>query len=181
MRKATPELDLDLDHLLRDRRANLDSVTVEWWAPRCLLPRLDGDARSSGHGLRHPLRVRHVSPGDPRRLAGGADRLLAALRQSLGDPPSPGGRRGRASAATPSMDGRVLGQTRSVGPNSSSREFPTIHPSLGYRSGIANYPKAMAIRATRAFYSRRFNSGDYQGAVGAKFSPKDIQGVVSQR
>ena len=34
------------------------------------LPRLAGHARDPGHRLRHPLRVRHLRPGDPRRLAG---------------------------------------------------------------------------------------------------------------
>ncbi len=38
---------------------------------RGLLPRLDGDAGDPVARLRHPLRVRHLRPGDPRRLAGG--------------------------------------------------------------------------------------------------------------
>ena len=46
------------------------------------LPRHAGDAR---HRLRHPLRVRHLRPGHPRRLAGGGDGQVAAARQSLGD------------------------------------------------------------------------------------------------
>ena len=38
------------------------------------------------HRLRHPLRVRHLRPGDPRRLAGGNDGQMAAPGQSLGTP-----------------------------------------------------------------------------------------------
>ena len=41
----------------------------------------------AGDRLRHPLRVRHLRSGDPRRLAGRADRQVAALRQPVGDRP----------------------------------------------------------------------------------------------
>ena len=54
-------------------------------AARRLLSRFAGDARASRDRLRHPLRVRHLRPGDPRRLAGGDHRQVAALRQSVGD------------------------------------------------------------------------------------------------
>ena len=46
---------------------------------------LAGDPQRSGHRLRHPLRVRHLRSSDSRRLAGGADRQVAALRQPLGN------------------------------------------------------------------------------------------------
>ena len=39
--------------------------------PGGLLHGLAGHAADSRHRLRHPLRVRHLRPGDPRRLAGG--------------------------------------------------------------------------------------------------------------
>ena len=50
-----------------------------------LLSGLAGDARGSRDRLRHPLRVRHLRSGDPRRLAGRGDRQVAAERQSMGD------------------------------------------------------------------------------------------------
>ncbi len=50
-----------------------------------LLSRFARDARGAGHRLRHPLRVRHLRSGDPRRLAGGGDRQVAAEGQPLGD------------------------------------------------------------------------------------------------
>ncbi len=60
--------------------------------PGGLLHRFPGDPGNAGGGLRHPLRVRHLSPGDHRRLAGGEDRQVAALRQSLGTGRVPNGR-----------------------------------------------------------------------------------------
>ena len=55
-----------------------------------------------GHRLRHPLRVRHLRPGDPRRLAGRDHRQVAAPRQPLGDRRGPRSPSTSASAATPS-------------------------------------------------------------------------------
>ena len=70
--------------------------------PGRLLPRLAGHARDPRHRLRHPLRVRHLRPGDPRRLAGRGHRRVAALRQPLGDRPPRDRVRRSASAAAPS-------------------------------------------------------------------------------
>ena len=50
-----------------------------------LLHGLAGHARCAGDRLRHPLRVRHLRSGDPRRLAGRDDRQVAAPRQPLGN------------------------------------------------------------------------------------------------
>ena len=52
---------------------------------RRVLPGLAGHPGASGDRLRHPLRIRHLRPGDPRRLAGRADRQLAGQRKPLGD------------------------------------------------------------------------------------------------
>ena len=52
---------------------------------RRVLPGLAGHPRAPGDRLRHPLRIRHLRPGDPRRLAGRADRQLAGQRKPLGD------------------------------------------------------------------------------------------------
>ena len=70
-------------------------------AARRLLPRLAGDARDPGDRLRHPLRVRHLRPGDPRRLAGRDDRQVAAPRQPVGDPAARDRVPRAASAAAP--------------------------------------------------------------------------------
>jgi hypothetical protein len=49
-----------------------------------LLPGFDGHAGDPVHRLRHPLRVRHLRAAPGRRLAGRADRQVAAQRQPLG-------------------------------------------------------------------------------------------------
>ena len=55
--------------------------------PGRLLHGFPGHAQRAGDRLRHPLRVRHLRSGDPRRVAGRADRQVASLRQPLGDRP----------------------------------------------------------------------------------------------
>ena len=84
-----------------------------------------------GDRLRHPLRVRHLRPGDPRRLAGREDRQLAAATATRGRSPSPtsaipvnwGGHtehvRRRRAAATASAGSR----------SASSRASPTTRRS----------------------------------------------------
>ncbi len=52
---------------------------------RGVLPRLAGHPRTTRDRIRHPLRVRHLRPGDPRRLAGREDRQLAGQREPVGD------------------------------------------------------------------------------------------------
>ena len=61
-----------------------------------VLPRFDGDARHSGHGLRPALRVRHLQADHARRLAARAARSLARPARSVG---SRAARRSRRSAA----------------------------------------------------------------------------------
>ena len=73
--------------------------------PGGLLHGLAGDAASSGDRLRHPLRVRHLRSGDPRRLAGRTDRQVASLRQPVGD------RRVRRSSYEVQFGGRTAGYT----------------------------------------------------------------------
>ena len=55
-----------------------------------------------GHRIRHPLRVRTVSPGHPRRLAGGEDRQMAAAWTIHGRFSGRNEPTSSASAATPS-------------------------------------------------------------------------------
>ena len=53
-----------------------------------LLPRLAGHAAAPGDGLRPALRVRHLPPGDPGRLAGRAAGQLAAPARPVGGRPA---------------------------------------------------------------------------------------------
>ena len=79
-----PALGQDLDALLALRGGAGPGQRRPRPAGR-LLPRFAGDARAPGDRLRHPLRVRHLRPGDPRRLAGRDHRQVAAPRQPVGD------------------------------------------------------------------------------------------------
>ncbi len=91
-----------------------------------LLPRLAGHARAPGHRLRHPLRVRHLRSGDPRRLAGREDRQLARQREPVGDPQARRELSASTGAATPSTTPTTPAPTASAGcRGGSSRASPT--------------------------------------------------------
>ena len=72
-------LKLPRRRLRRDRRARARRRARQWRPrpARRLLHGEHGDARRARLRLRHPLRLRHVPPGDPRRQAGRAARDLA--------------------------------------------------------------------------------------------------------
>ena len=115
---------------------------------RRLLHGLARDARDPGDRLRHPLRVRHLRPGDPRRLAGRAHRQVAALRQPVGDR-APGDRR-----STVRLGGRTErytdehGATACAGfPSASSTASPYDTPILGYRVNTANMLRLWSAEA----------------------------------
>ena len=83
-RQAMAELGIQLEELLeQEQEPGLGSGGLG--RPRCLLSRFPVDPADSGHRLWHPVRVRHFRAGDQVRLAGGARRQLAPIRQSLGD------------------------------------------------------------------------------------------------
>ena len=102
-----------------------------------LLHGLARHARDPRHRLRHPLRVRHLRPGDPRRLAGRDDRQVAAPRQPLGDPPR------RRSPSRVGFGGRTEAGHRRARPlpraldarSSVVRGVAYDTPILGYRVG----------------------------------------------
>ncbi|NYF91091.1 glycogen/starch/alpha-glucan phosphorylase [Tunturiibacter empetritectus] len=56
--------------------------------------------------------------------------------------------------------------------------IPYDTPILGYRSGVANTLRLWRSEATESFYFERFNSGDYEGAVGAKVFAENISKVL---
>ena len=135
--------------------------------PRRVLPRLDGHARLPGHGLRHPLRVRHLRAGDRRRLPGRARRRVAQLRQPLGDRPARSTRCRCASAAassthqtpTASSASRWVGGKTVLG-------VPYDTPIAGYGNEHREHAAAVAgARRARSSTSRLFNDGDYVRAV----------------
>src|SRR5271170_3076651 len=63
-------------------------------------------------------------------------------------------------------------------PETVVKGIPYDTPILGYRSGIANTLRLWRSEATESFYFDRFNSGDYQGAVGAKVFAENITKVL---
>ena len=53
-------------------------------APGGVLPRLDGDPATAGHGLRATLRVRHLQAGPPGRLAAASSRTTGSAARTRG-------------------------------------------------------------------------------------------------
>ena len=88
VRQAVTELGLDLETLLRQEpEPGLGNGGLG--QARRLLHGLSRDAPGPGDRVRYPVRIRHLRPGDPGRLAGGKDRQVAAPRQPLGDSAGP--------------------------------------------------------------------------------------------
>ena len=106
--------------------------------------------RSSGHRLRHPLRVRHLRPGDPRRLAGGDDRQVAALGNPWEICPAGDRLPRQRSAATPSSITTSRAVCGCAGCRHTwSRALPTTRRSCGYRAGTDQLPPAVEIGGGR--------------------------------
>jgi glycogen phosphorylase len=63
-------------------------------------------------------------------------------------------------------------------PETVVKGVPYDTPIVGYHSGIANTVRLWRSEATESFYFGRFNSGDYQGAVGAKVFAENISKVL---
>ncbi len=63
-------------------------------------------------------------------------------------------------------------------PETIVKGIPYDTPILGYHSGIANTLRLWRSEATESFYFERFNSGDYEGAVGAKVFAENISKVL---
>ena len=91
--------------------------------PRQRRPRATGrllhgfarDARLARDRARHPLRVRHLRPGDPRRLAGREDRHVAASRAFRGRSDATGSNTPSDSAGGPSTRSTTRGSTVRAG------------------------------------------------------------------
>ena len=84
--------------LARPARAGARRRLGQWRArpPRGVLPRLDGHDAAPGHGLRAPLRVRHLQADDRGWLATRAAGQLAAPARSVGGRPAAGAGGGQA-------------------------------------------------------------------------------------
>ena len=93
-----PVLQEAQDRSARDRRAGARRRSRQRRARPAggVLPRFDGDARHSGHGLRPALRVRHLQADRARRLAARAAGSLARPARSVGSRAAGRSRRGAA-------------------------------------------------------------------------------------
>ena len=63
-------------------------------------------------------------------------------------------------------------------PDEVVKGVPFDTPIVGYRSGVANTLRLWRSEANESFYFDRFNSGDYEGAVGAKVFAENISKVL---
>ena len=133
-----------------------------------------------GHGLRHPLRVRHLR----RRTSSTATRSSAptsgCVRQPLGDRPARSTRSRCASTAASSThrtrDGRPRGALggRQDGPRRALR-----HADRRLRQRHREHAAAVAgARAARSSTSQLFNAGDYVRAVEEKNDSEIISKVL---
>ncbi len=182
MRLALADLGLDLDDLLEQEP---DAGLGNGGLGRLAACFLDSMATLSHPGLRlrHPLRVRHLRPGDPQRLPGRAAGGVAALRQPLGDPAARGHRAGVASTGGPS-----------TGPTSAAAikvhwvdarhvlGMPYDMPIAGYRNDTVNTLRLWRARASQEFDLADFNAGDYlRRGRGQGPLREHLQGALPQR
>jgi starch phosphorylase len=63
-------------------------------------------------------------------------------------------------------------------PDQVVKGVPFDTPIMGYRSEVANTLRLWRSEATESFYFERFNSGDYEGAVGSKVFAENISKVL---
>ena len=133
---------------------------------RRLLPRLAGDPGAPVDRLRHPLRVRHLRPGDPRRLAGREDRQLAGATETLGRSTSPTPATSSTGAGTPSST-RTSPATHRVRwiPQQVIKGVSYDTPIQGYGVNTCNTLTLWSARAVESFALEAFNTGDYYKAV----------------
>ena len=114
--------------------------------PRGLLPRFAGDAARAGDRLRHPLRVRHLRPGDPRRLAGRGHRQVAAPGQPVGDPPLRDRLHGRRGRPSPSATTTPTAGCACAGSREASSGRRLRHAGRRLPLGHDQHPAPVALR-----------------------------------
>jgi starch phosphorylase len=177
VRQATTELDLDLDHLIRqESEPGLGNGGLGRLAA-CYLDSLATlKVPAIGYGIRYEFGMFHQEIHDGWQVE------LTDYWLRYGNPWEI--RRPQADVEV-GFGGHTQAWTDSFGnykvqwiPEAIVKGIPYDTPILGYRSGIANTLRLWRSEATESFYFERFNSGDYQGAVGAKVFAENISKVL---
>jgi glycogen phosphorylase len=177
IRQAATELDLDLDHLIKQEvEPGLGNGGLGRLAA-CYLDSLATlGVPAMGYGIRYEFGMfrqeiqdgwqveftdhwlRFGNPWDIRRPQAGVEVGFGGHTQMWSD-----------------SEGDF--EVRWV-PDQIVKGIPYDTPIVGYRSGIANTLRLWKSEATESFYFERFNSGDYAGAVGAKVFAENITKVL---
>jgi len=177
IRQATAELDLDLDHLIRqETEPGLGNGGLGRLAA-CYLDSLATlGVPAIGYGIRYEFGMFHQEIHDGWQVE------LTDYWLRYGNPWEI--RRPQADVEV-GYGGHTQSWTDSFGvykvqwiPETVVKGIPYDTPILGYRCGIANTLRLWRSEATESFYFGRFNSGDYQGAVGAKVFAENISKVL---
>ena len=164
--------------LARPARAGARCRPRQWRArpPRGVLPRLDGHDAAPGHGLRAPLRVRHLQADHPGRLAARGARQLAAASRSVGGRPAAGEGRGQARLLVrgarrhPGRDPRPAVEPASGFPSIAPSWATAARPSTRSGSGPPQRPTIFDFQA--------FSAGDFVSALAERLAAESLTRVL---
>jgi hypothetical protein len=163
-----------------NRSRTLAWATAAWagWPPASwtVAPRCS----SRGHGLRHPLRLRHVPPAHRERPAGRGAGSLAPLRQPLGDRAPRVHPAGASSAAAPRALSPALRAPRCTAGWTPRRAGGALRRTQSPATAMApSTPCGCgAPAATDEFDLGDFNAGDYTERGGRQERRENITMVL---
>jgi glycogen phosphorylase len=177
VQKAVEELDLDLDNLIRqEAEPGLGNGGLGRLAACYLDSLATVGIPAIGYGIRYEFGMFHQEIHDGWQVE------LTDYWLRYGNPWEI--RRPQACVEV-GFGGHTQSWTDQFGiykvqwiPETVVKGVPYDTPILGYHSGIANTLRLWRSEATESFYFGRFNSGDYQGAVGAKVFAENISKVL---
>ena len=178
VREALTRLGLDLDELIEhEEEPGLGNGGLGRLAA-CFMDSL-ATLEHPGHRPRHPLRVRHLRSGHPRRLAGRDDRPLAAPRQPVGGAPLGHRAPGRPRRPHRARRRRARGAIACAGsPSASCRACPTTRRSSATAPPTPTSCGCGAPSPTEEFDLEAFQVGDYVRAVDDKVRSENITKVL---
>jgi glycogen phosphorylase len=177
IRQAATELDLDLDYVItKESEPGLGNGGLGRLAACYLDSMATLGVPAMGYGIRYEFGMFHQEIHDGWQVE------LTDYWLRYGNPWEI--RRPQAYVEV-GFGGHTQSWTDSFGiykvqwvPDIVVKGVPYDTPILGYHTGIANTLRLWRSEATESFYFGRFNSGDYQGAVGAKVFAENISKVL---